>query len=39
MGVKVKSLTTREEHILRVYENKELRGIFGPKEQEVIDGY
>jgi hypothetical protein len=39
MGVKLKSLAIREEHILRVYENEELRGIFGPMKQEVIDGY
>jgi hypothetical protein len=25
----------REEHILRVFENRVLRGIFGPKRDEV----
>jgi hypothetical protein len=29
------SLTLREEHRLRVYENRVLRGIFGPKRDEV----
>jgi hypothetical protein len=28
-------LTLREEHILRVFENKVLRRIFGPKRDEV----
>jgi hypothetical protein len=39
MGVKLKSLTTREEHILRVYENKQLRGKLGCNKQEVMDRY
>jgi hypothetical protein len=30
------SLTLREEHRLRVFENSVLRGIFGPKRDEVI---
>jgi hypothetical protein len=30
------SLTTREEHRLRVFENRVLRRIFGPKRDEVI---
>jgi hypothetical protein len=30
------SLTLREEHIRRVFENRVLRGIFGPKRDEVI---
>jgi hypothetical protein len=30
------SLTLREEHRLRVFENKVLRGIFGPKRDEMI---
>jgi hypothetical protein len=30
------SLTLREEHSLRVLENRVLRGIFGPKRDEVI---
>jgi hypothetical protein len=29
------SLTLREEHRLRVFENRVLRKIFGPKEEEV----
>jgi hypothetical protein len=29
------SLTLREEHILRVFENRVLRRIFGPKRDEV----
>jgi len=29
------SLTLQEEHRLRVYENRELRRIFGPKREEV----
>jgi hypothetical protein len=29
------SLTIREEHRLRVFENKVLRRIFGPKRNEV----
>jgi hypothetical protein len=32
-------LTLREEHSLRVFENKALRGIFGPKRDEVIEGW
>jgi hypothetical protein len=31
MGVKLGSLTLREEHKLRVFENRMLRRIFGPK--------
>jgi hypothetical protein len=30
------SLTLREEHRLRVFENRVLRGIFGPKRDGVI---
>jgi hypothetical protein len=30
------SLTLREEHRLRVFENRVLRGIFGPKMDEVM---
>ena len=30
------SPTLREEHRLRVFENRVLRGIFGPKRDEVI---
>jgi hypothetical protein len=30
------SLTLREEHKLRVFENRVLRRIFGPKRDEMI---
>jgi hypothetical protein len=33
------SLTVREEHRLRVFENRVLRKIFGPKRDEVIGGW
>jgi hypothetical protein len=32
------SLTLREEHRLRVFENRVLRRIFGPKREEVAGG-
>jgi hypothetical protein len=35
MGVKLGLLTLREEHRLRVFENRVLRGIFGPESDEV----
>jgi hypothetical protein len=35
MGVKLGLLTLREEHGLRVFENRVLRRIFGPKKDEV----
>jgi hypothetical protein len=34
-GCETWSLTSREEHRLRVFENRVLRGIFGPKRDEV----
>jgi hypothetical protein len=34
-GCETWSLTLREEHRLRVYENRVLRKIFGPKRDEV----
>jgi hypothetical protein len=34
-GCETWSLTIREEHRLRVFENRVLRGIFGPKSDEV----
>jgi hypothetical protein len=34
-GCETWSLTLREEHTLRVFENKVLRRIFGPKRDEV----
>jgi hypothetical protein len=33
------SLTLREEHRLRVFENKVLRRMFGPKRGEVTEGW
>jgi hypothetical protein len=33
------SLTSREEHRLRVFENRVLRRIFGPKRDEVTGGW
>jgi hypothetical protein len=32
-------LTLREEHRLRMFENRVLRRIFGPKGDEVIGGW
>jgi hypothetical protein len=37
MGVKL-GLTLRGEHRLRVFENRVLRRIFGPKRDEVTGG-
>jgi hypothetical protein len=34
-GCETRSLTLREEHRLRVFENRVLRIIFGPKRDEV----
>jgi hypothetical protein len=33
----VKSLTLKEEHRLKVFENRVLRRIFGPKRDEVTE--
>jgi hypothetical protein len=33
------SLTLREEHRLRVFENRMLRRIFGPKRDELTGGW
>jgi hypothetical protein len=38
-GCETWSLTLREEHRLRVFENSVLRRIFGPKKNEVIGGW
>jgi hypothetical protein len=38
-GCKTWSLTLREEHRLRVFENRMLRRIFGPKSDEVTGGW
>jgi hypothetical protein len=36
-GCKAWSLTLRDEHRLRVFENRVLRRIFGPKRDEVME--
>jgi hypothetical protein len=38
-GCETWSLTSREEHRLRVFENRVLRRIFGPKRDEVTGGW
>jgi hypothetical protein len=38
-GCETWSLTLREEHKLRLFENRALRKIFGPKRDEVIGGW
>jgi hypothetical protein len=38
-GCKTCSLTQREEHRLRVFENRVLRRIFGSKREEVAGGW
>jgi hypothetical protein len=38
-GCETWSLTLREEHRLRVFENKVLRRIFEPKRDEVTGGW
>jgi hypothetical protein len=38
-GCETWSQTLREEHRLRVFENRVLRRIFGPKRYEVIGGW
>jgi hypothetical protein len=35
MGMKILSLLQRQEHILREFENRVLRRMFGPKRDEV----
>jgi hypothetical protein len=39
MGVKLVSLVLKEEHRLRVFKNRVLGKIFGPKRDEVIGGW
>jgi hypothetical protein len=34
-GCETSSLTLREDHTLRVFENRVLRSIFGPKRDEM----
>jgi hypothetical protein len=38
-GYETWSLTLREEHTLKVFENRVLRKLFGPKRYEVIGGW
>jgi hypothetical protein len=38
-GCETWSLTLREEHRLRVFENRVMRSIFGPKKDEVTGGW
>jgi hypothetical protein len=38
-GCETLPLTLREEHRLRVFENRVLRRIFGPKRDEVTGGW
>jgi hypothetical protein len=38
-GCETWSLTLREEHRLRVFGNRVLRRIFGPKRDEMIAGW
>jgi hypothetical protein len=38
-GCETWSLTVREEHKLRVFENRVLRRIFGLKRDEVMEGW
>jgi hypothetical protein len=38
-GCEIWSLTLREEHKLRMFENRVLRRIFGPKKDEVTGGW
>jgi hypothetical protein len=38
-GCEIWSPTLREEHRLRVFENKVLRKIFGPQRDDVMGGW
>jgi hypothetical protein len=38
-GCETCSLTLREEYIPRVFENRVLRRMFGPKRDEIIGGW
>jgi hypothetical protein len=38
-GCEIWSLALRKEKSLRVFENRVLRGIFGPKKDEVTGGW
>jgi hypothetical protein len=35
-GCEISSLILREEHRLRVFENRVLRGMFGPKRDDIM---
>jgi hypothetical protein len=37
-GCETWSLTLREEYRLRVFENRVLRGLLGPKRKEITEG-
>jgi hypothetical protein len=37
-GCETWSFTLRDEHRLRVFENRSLRGIFGPKRERMAGG-
>jgi hypothetical protein len=37
MDAKLSSLTLNEEHMLRIFENRILRKIFGPKRDKVTE--
>jgi hypothetical protein len=39
MGVKLGLLTVRKKHRLKVYDNRVLRRMFGPKRAEVTGGW
>jgi hypothetical protein len=39
MGAKLGSLPLRDEHRPRVFKNRELRRIFGPKRDKVMGGW
>jgi hypothetical protein len=39
MGVELGLVTLSEEHRLRVFENRALRKIFGPKRDEMAGGW
>jgi hypothetical protein len=39
MGVKLGHITLREEHRLRLFENRVLRKIYGPKMEKVAGGW
>jgi hypothetical protein len=38
-GCETWTLTLREKHILRIYENRMLRRVFGPKREEVVGAW